>query len=136
MNIPKEIKFDRFYYSVDGTADHYLVDLLELSDKEIESLYRGKMFCPECQQVQLDLVRNKSCYLRSRKEQKHIMPDGKACIYSYEPASKTTVNRYIKNLNDQGRVKILLESVMRNLLLPNIYNPELSWQKCDSSAIN
>lgn len=111
----KEFKFDRFYYSVDGTTDHYLKDLRKLSDDVLKKDYSGKMYCPECKRVQLSFVHRGEGHLQSFPNQEHKLDDGKECMYAYEEAPQNVINTYVQKLQNSQKVRSLLESALRKL---------------------
>lgn len=111
-----DYKFDRFYYSVDDSNEHYLSEIENLSDEEYEQEYKGKMHCPQCKEPQLTLVRGgDSSYLRTYPKQFHKIVDGQMCLYSFKTASKTIMEEYVQELRDKKKIKSALEAVMRCL---------------------
>ncbi len=114
-----DYKFDTFYYSVDASNEHYLSEIENLSDTEYEQLYKGKMYCPKCKNPQLTLVkRADSSFLRTYPHQLHKIIDGKMCPYSFETASKATMEGYVKELRDKKKIKSTLDAIMRCLTEP------------------
>ncbi len=113
----KEYKFDRFYYSEDESNDHYLSEIEDLSDDIFVTLYKGKMYCPLCKGPQLTLVRKeKSSFLRTYPNQRHVEVDSDMCPYECEAASKTVMERYIQELREKNKIESVLEAVLRKLL--------------------
>lgn len=116
-----DYKFDRFYYSVDDSNEHYLSEIENLPDEEYEQLYKGKMYCPRCKGPQLTLVkRTDSSHLRTYPKQYHEIVDGQMCPYSFKTASKTIMEEYVQELRDEKKIKSALEAIMRRLFEPPI----------------
>ena len=117
-------KFDKFFYSVDNSSEHFLSEIENLSDEEYMQSYNGKMFCPRCKGPQLSLVnRSDSSFLRTYPKQPHILIDGKLCPYAFKTASKTTMEKYVKELRDKKKIKSTLEAIMRRLMDLHIPKP-------------
>lgn len=125
-----DYKFDRFYYSVDDSNEHYLSEIENLPDEEYEQLYKGKMYCPRCKGPQLTLVKRvDSSHLRTYPKQYHEIVDGQMCPYSFETASKTIMEEYVQELRDEKKIKSALEAIMRRLFeppTPNTIMPKIS----------
>ena len=115
-----DYKFDRFYYSVDDSNEHYLSEIENLLDEKYEQLYKGKMYCPQCKGPQLTLVkRADSSHLRTYPNQYHEIVDGRMCPYSFKTASKTVMEYYVQELRDKKKIKSALEAIMRRLFEPS-----------------
>lgn len=128
-----DYKFDTFYYSIDDSSEHYLSEIENLSDTEYEQLYKGKMYCPKCKKPQLTLVKKAdSSFLRTYPHQLHETIDGKMCPYSFETASKATMEGYVKELRDKKKIKSTLEAIMRRLTEPPL--PKATINKFTSSS--
>lgn len=106
------IKFDTFYYSEDNSSEHSVSEVQNLSRESFDQLYKGKAFCPLCKKVEVTLVRGKTPHLRGLPKQQHGIVDGKLCIYMHDSATSKMTEEYISKLNDEGKIKRKLESVM------------------------
>lgn len=113
-------KFDTFYYSEDNSSEHSLSEIQSLPKEAFEQLYRGRTFCPLCKKVELTLVRSETPHLRALPNQQHGIVDGKLCIYMHDSAPSKLTEEYINKLNDEGKIKRKLESVMYHLFSRDI----------------
>lgn len=114
-----DYKFDRFYYIVDKSNEHYISEIENLEDSEYTKTYKGKMYCPCCKKPQITLVKkNGSSFLRTYPNQLHGIVDGKICPYTFDTASDYTVRKYVQELKDTNKIKSMLEAAMRKLLMP------------------
>lgn len=114
-------KFDQFYYSIDKSSEHYLSEIISLSDEELNLSYKGKMYCPLCKGPQLSLVKKEGkAHLRTYPKQPHIIVDQEMCMYACDTASSRIVEEYIEELRSKKKIKSLLEATMRLMLKPNI----------------
>lgn len=112
-----DYKFDTFYYTEDQSNEHYLSEIENLSDEEYNTSYKGKMYCPWCKGPQLGLVNSKTgnLFLRTYRNQKHMVVNDELCPYEFDTASNKQVKAYIRELKEKKRIKSLLESTMRKL---------------------
>ena len=111
-----DYKFDTFYYSVDKSNDHHLSEVEKLSDDEYTRSYKGKMYCPECKGPKLSRVKKEgTTFLRTYRDQPHVLVEGKSCMYECDTASKKVMEEYIKELREKKKIKSLLEATMRKL---------------------
>lgn len=111
-----DYKFDTFYYSVDKSNDHHLSEVEKLSDDEYTRSYKGKMYCPECKGPKLSRVKKEgTTFLRTYRDQPHVLVEGKNCMYECDTASKKVMEEYIKELREKKKIKSLLEATMRKL---------------------
>lgn len=109
-------KFDKFYYSEDGSNEHYLSEIENLSDNDYQNNYKDKMYCPWCKGPQLSLVKKEGIsFLRAYPKQVHILVDDEICPYEYNTASHKMVKDYIKELRSKKKIKSVLEATMRRL---------------------
>jgi len=113
----KEYKFDRFYYIVDESTEHYLPEISELEVEEYNLRYKGKMLCPLCKQVQLTRVRSSTgTYLRTYPKIGHGMVKEKLCVYQCETATKREVESFFKELRNKRKISSRLDAILRILL--------------------
>lgn len=130
-----EYKFDRFYYSVDKSNEHYLDEIEHLTEEEFNAKYKDKMYCPKCSGPKLTLVRNSGKYLRTYPNQPHALVDGEICLYQYKAATKKIMEKYVQELRNKKKIKSVLEATMRKLFKIDNYKYEPS-EKVEMKSIN
>lgn len=109
-------KYDKFYYTKDDSDEHSLNELTDVTEEIFNRDYKEKIKCPGCHGPQLTLVHRLGIvHLRTYKNQKHRIIDGKPCIYSVDEATNKEISEYIKSLQNAGKIQSLLESVIRSM---------------------
>lgn len=110
-----DYKFDRFYYIVDKSNEHYLSEIEGLSDAELVK-YKGKMYCPLCKGPRLSFVQAPSgSYLRTYPKQLHLKVEDKTCSYEFDMSPKMVMEKYISELRAKNKIKSVLEAALRRL---------------------
>lgn len=93
----RKIKFDEFFFSDDSklySFEEYIEEIINNLD-----FYRGKMYCPECEEAKLSFHNARTPYLSKFPSSSH----GEGCSYSYTTASKKqAIDYYETDTNDES----------------------------------
>lgn len=118
-----KIKFDEFFFSDDSklySFEDYIEDIMSNLD-----FYRGKMYCPECEEAKLSFHNARPPYLSKFPSSTH----GENCSYSYTVASKKKATDYYEtDINDES-IQRKLKSCIN--ILSNTKSKESTLSKQD-----
>ncbi len=111
------LKYDKFYYVDDKSSKHLVNEIFVLKDEEYYEKYKDRIYCPSCEKVKLALThRNDYKYLKGYPKHLHDLE----CPYNFDIAENKVIEKYVNKLRNKGKIKSLLDSVVRLLLFPKL----------------
>lgn len=119
-------KFDEAAFSNDNKNTFEKISLEEINeevkkDKNNIKNYKGNIFCPECNEPQLSIVKNSRTndyFLRTYQNQNH----SDICSYSFESVSIDIFNDFLEKENNTLFINNKLQNIIDRLLRNNTLN--------------
>ncbi len=109
------IKYDEASYKIDGNfktiSVEELIKLSKINHKKYIEKYYGNLFCPECHEPQLSLIKNS--FLRGYRDQRH----SNNCSKSFKPVSKKNFENLLQDVTSLQQVNNRLKKIIERLLL-------------------